>query len=366
MKCLLFKYSTGSKYNKLVVFLLFLLLIGLEGRTQDVKFELNPNKSEFAPLPVINYSNLMGLGLGVSPVVLYRISEKDTISPESISGVLTAVTTNGSYLISGFTRLFVNEDNWRFTTIFGTGDINFQYFLADINLPVSGFFDYETDFKFFAIRVERQLWPKFYLGTSYGRLKSETVFPEQGIDEEFENEALQLNLTIDKRSDVYYPRGGYLMRLNNTFRPDWLANDESNYNIALIFNKYWSTRQDKDVIAGRIRAEVGLGEIAFNNEVIIGRRDLRGYTEGRYRGESIYALQGEYRWNFHRKWGAVGFLGVATLDGSVNEDFNWDIYPSVGTGIRYRIFKIRKITLGFDLAQGKDDLRLYFRIGEAF
>jgi len=50
----------------------------------------------------------------------------------------------------------------------------------------------------------------------------------------------------------------------------------------------------------------------------------------------------------------------------VNESFNWDLYPSIGSGIRFNIFKKDRLNIGIDGALGKDDFNLYFRIGEAF
>ena len=149
-------------------------------------------------------------------------------------------------------------------------------------------------------------------------------------------------------------------------QPEWLANESKSNTVELVVNTYKSVRQKKDVLAGRIRGEFGLGDVSFNQEVIIGRVDLRGYNDGKYRGEAILSAQGEYRWNFHKKFGAVGFAGISTLTGSINDDFNWKLYPSIGTGIRYNFFKKSKINIGLDLAVGKEDWGLYFRIGEAF
>ncbi len=69
---------------------------------------------------------------------------------------------------------------------------------------------------------------------------------------------------------------------------------------------------------------------------------------------------------FYKKWGMVAFggLGIATDDFEGNNYSG--ILPSIGTGIRFKAIKSRNINIGVDIAKGKDDWGLYFRIGEAF
>ena len=297
---------------------------------------------------------------------MYQASKNDTISPKSVSGLLAAYATNGSYVFSGFTKLYLNEDQWRITAAAGIGRFNFQYYEQESDLPIGSFYDYESDFRVIGARLEKQVWNDFYIGAAFGFTRSMITFENLLEDDIVQNQALQLSFISDSRSDVYYPRNGHLAKFLTNFRPDWLANENTTYSLELVFNRYFPVRNNKDIIAVRARADIGLGDIEFNEEVIIGRVDLRGYSDGKYRGERVFTLQGEYRWNFANRWSAVGFGGVATLDGSINESFNWDLYPSIGSGIRFNIFKNDILNIGIDGAWGKDDFNLYFRIGEAF
>jgi hypothetical protein len=53
--------------------------------------------------------------------------------------------------------------------------------------------------------------------------------------------------------------------------------------------------------------------------------------------------------------------------GFVKDDDGWSsLLPSVGTGIRYLMIKDEGINAGVDVAFGKGDVGLYFRITEAF
>ena len=62
----------------------------------------------------------------------------------------------------------------------------------------------------------------------------------------------------------------------------------------------------------------------------------------------------------------VGFLGVATAVDSPSEIAFNDLLPGVGFGIRYMMIPSEKINVGIDVAFGKNDWGVYFRIGEAF
>jgi outer membrane protein assembly factor BamA len=177
---------------------------------------------------------------------------------------------------------------------------------------------------------------------------------------------LGLNLSMDKRSNPHYPRSGYLSEARyNTF-PDFLGNETASSKIDLSHNHYFPIRSFKDVVAARIHAGLGIGDLAFSQQLIVKGTDIRGYTQGAFRGNYLLALQGEYRWNFHRRWGAVGFAGVATIFDGINESDNGRLLPGGGAGIRFRAFPETNFSVGIDAAAGIGDWGIYFQIGEAF
>ncbi len=177
---------------------------------------------------------------------------------------------------------------------------------------------------------------------------------------------LGFNLSLDKRDNPYYPRNGYLTSLKYNTYPEFLGNENISQKIELETNHYFSTRRDIDVVAARFYSGFGLGELAFSQQFIVKGKDIRGYTQGAFRGNYLLALQGEYRWNFHDRWGAVGFAGVATVFDAINEADNGKLLPGIGTGIRFRAFPETNFSVGLDVAAGVDDWGIYFQIGEAF
>lgn len=298
-------------------------------------------------------------------MAMYRPNPADTISPKSLSGLAAVYTTNNSYFISFFNKIYLNEDRWRLTAFGMTGQQNSQFYMDDMEDP--GFYDYGTKTTFIAVGAQRRIIPHLYGGFTYSYAHHHTEY-EDGVQppSTVQTNGLQLNGLYDTRDAVYYPHTGIKTSLKWISFPTWFGNDVEAKKILSEYNHYLSMREGKDVLALRFAGKFGLGDIAFEQQVTLGGRDIRGYSEGKYRGDGLMAVQGEYRYNFENKLGMVGFFGLGTIYGSDTQSFDWKAYPGAGVGIRYRAFKTVKFNIGLDAAVGKDDWGFYFRIGEAF
>ena len=62
--------------------------------------------------------------------------------------------------------------------------------------------------------------------------------------------------------------------------------------------------------------------------------------------------------------GLVAFAGLGTVLGSNVESNDGTLLPSIGIGYRYLAFSKQKMNVGLDLAVGRGDWGVYFRIGE--
>jgi len=178
--------------------------------------------------------------------------------------------------------------------------------------------------------------------------------------------SLGIVFSYDSRSNVYYPRKGFEANVTFQSYPEFMGNAFVSNKLEIDYNHYFSLRKDHDVIGLRLFTGLGFGDISFNQQLIVGRDDFRGYSEGKYRGDQVVALQGEYRWNPFEKFGVVGFIGLATVFNAIDASYNGLLLPGIGTGIRYTVFPDNKLNVGIDVAVGRDDWGFYFRIGEAF
>ena len=314
-------------------------------------------------VPYLNYSRSTGGAFGAVPMAMYKINPKDTISPASMTGLIGMFTTNKTWFAMFFQRFYLKEDTWRVTAAGGLASVNFQFYLDVIG---GGFIDYNSQADFFYVDVQRKLIDHLYGGIHYTWVNAQTDFsdlPLPGTDTKLNGTGLLF--AYDIRDEVYYPTTGSISNLKWSSFPDFLGNEKVSNKIEMDYNHYMSM-SDNDVLAFRVKGGFGLGELAFEQQFIIGQTDIRGYTQGEFRGESMAAVQGEYRWNFKNRLGLVGFFGVASIWGSVNEDDNGSLLPGGGAGFRYNVFPKYHMNVGMDLAAGKNDWGIYFKIGEAF
>ena len=328
---------------------------GAEGRMEE--------NFKFVPVPYINYNRSIGLSLGVLPMAMFNPVPADTLSPSSIAGLLAMYSTNKTWFFMGFTKWFVHEDDWRFTGAGGVGSINFQF---AVDYPLNTFIPYNTEADFAYIGAERRVISKLYLGLNYLYANLRTTTESLPLEQDAKLHGLGLSLAMDQRSNVYYPREGYLSDVAYRTFPEALGNDFVSQKVEIDHNHYFPLRSDHDVLAARAFVGLGIGDLSFNQQFIVGGTDIRGYSEGAYRGNYLLAAQAEYRWNFYGKWGAVGFFGLATVYESINEADDGKILPGGGIGLRFNVFPENHMNMGMDVALGREDWGLYFRIGEVF
>ncbi|AZQ64649.1 hypothetical protein EI427_20715 [Flammeovirga pectinis] len=321
-------------------------------------------KMKFIPLPFLDYDLSSGATVGALPMLMFNTSEKDTVSPSSVIGVLGTNSENKSWIGLAFGKIYLDEDNWRLTGAIGRGDYHFQHFVGG---PVNMWSKYNTNYQFAFLSVEKKIYQDMYIGVNYfhNSYDSESEIQlEKQKRQKFNG--LGISFSIDKRSNVSYPTSGYLLDIDYNTYPSIFGNTKESNQIEIAFNHYKSCRKGKDVLATRVFTGIGIGNIDFNQQFIVGDTDIRGYSNGQYRGNFLISAQAEYRYNFSNRIGAVGFVGAATVFGANNEEHNGKFLPSAGIGFRYTYLKDTNSKLGFDVAKGDGDWGFYFRISESF
>lgn len=351
-----------KSYFTLYFLILFSAFTSINAQEKEDK---ESKKVHFNAFPYLNYSNTLELFYGAGGLLTFKTAKNDTIPPISTVGSVYFRTTNGSWSAFAFSKLYFDEDKWRVMAASGTGKFNFQTYM-EIPEEEPDFYDYSSRSTMAAVRVLRKIKGKNFAGIGYYFNTVETDFDELAIDSISTTHSLQFVYLNDTRNNVYYPTKGNYINVSISTYPKWMSN-ENNYNIiSAYFNKYYSRSNSKNVWAFRAYTKFGTSALDFQKQVYLSGVDLRGYTDGKYRGNSKFDIQAEYRWNFAPKMGVVGFGGLGTLYGSDIDDFNGKLYSSIGAGFRYLAIKSTNMRLGFDVARGKDDFAFYFRIGEAF
>ena len=326
---------------------------------------LKKHNVKFAAVPIINYDPALGLNTAALVNTFFKVNPTDTISPLSMAGAMVGYTSNKSWYWALYTKLYFDEDNCRATVAYGDASVNFQFY---DEVSAGGFIDFNSLHDFFLFEMQRRVYKRWYLGLKYVNQKTTTTYDieeETGDPEQQNMTNLGLVVSHDTRDFIYNPHSGdYLNFKTGHYRDAW-GSDFKYDKYEFDFTKFIELSVD-EVLAARLTALVATGDVPFEGQYVVGRDDIRGYTNGKHRAEQVYNIQAEYRWNFYKKFGMVAFGGIATAVDSPGEIKFKDLLPGAGVGLRYMAIPSEKINIGMDVAVGQDDWGLYFRIAETF
>lgn len=342
---------------------------------EEIKKE---KKVNYAFIPLVMYNSSLGWQLGIMANSYFKMNKKDTISPASSIGFFGSYYTSHSYMSVLYSKMHFKEDNYRTKSAIGYGNINFQNYIEYSSfpewlqpvLPDDGFFmDYTTQFFFAYAEGMKKVWNKLYVGghVMYNQNKTTFFLKDKQVKTE-ENTLLGIGLAteFDNRDNVFNPSKGQNIRLGTMSFLEALGSSSQYHRIKFQYNKYFNINSKTIILARTFGVTSFGGDVPFSGKNVVGQDDLRGYSNGKFRANQVYDIQTELRWNFYKKWGLVGFGGVAIA----TDDFSGNNYsgllPAIGMGIRFKAIESKNINIGIDVAKGVNDWGVYFRIGEAF
>ncbi len=311
-------------------------------------------------MPSVSFDRSRGAGFGGMGMMFFPIGDAPGTPPSRIA-VNAQVSTNGSWFAFAFGQLFLFDDRLRLSTGGGYLDSRFQTFVDTGSGMLEVPFDSKGPMVFLAPLV--RVTGKLYVGPTVHFSRMEVKFKPEGqaaVTQTNRANSIGAAVVWDSKDNQYNPSKGITANLRFGANPSWMAND-STFNKLFFYTDYYHRLNPKMVLASRVAANVGLGSVPFTSQSYVGNTDIRGYTKGEYRGNQIYAMQSELRWKFYKRWGCVGFFGLA-----MTVDPKSQLLPGGGAGIRYEILRKYGINAGVDGALGKDDWGVYFRLTEAF
>ena len=326
--------------------------------------EKKTDKTRFAAIPIPNYNEATGFGLGLMMSLFYPVGKDDDISPPSSTTFFGYYAANKTNVLGIAQKFYLKEDKYRVMLALARASVNFQFYDENI---AGGFIDYNTGSRFAMIKGEIQVLNDFYLGLKYRYSRSRTTFdiPIEYDPPGNNYSGLGPTVSYDSRDNISYPSSGCLVELESLFNRGAFGSDQDYTIFQLGVNRYL-TLKENHILAVRLHAKIGVGDVPFEEQAIMAGTDLRGYTSGKYRADQKYTLQAEYRWAFAKRFGIVAFAGFGYVADKISEIQLKDVLPSAGVGLRYMMIPEYRINIGVDFAVGKDDTAFYFRITEAF
>ena len=331
-------------------------------------------KLGFVGAPIPDYNEVMGFGLGAVGLLLYRLQPSDTISDPSGTAAFGMYFKNKTWVAGVAQGVNFSEDRYKGMLVAAGGRINFQFFAE----PLGGFLDYSTDMLYLQAEFSRMTFRNFYVGLQYKLMLSDTRVtfgdsaggPPDGFDEILDSLGLRPDtggtdltplsglgpiFSYDTRDNSFSPNRGTYAELKTQFNFSAIGSEDTYQKYDFAWNQYIPLAQ-RHTLAARLAAGIATGDVPFEDEYILGmQEDIRGYDNGRYRGTQLYAAQAEWRWNFWRRFGMVGFGGVAWVTNDASDLRFKDVLPGVGAGFRFMAVKEDGVNVGLDFAVGRDD-----------
>jgi hypothetical protein len=183
------------------------------------------------------------------------------------------------------------------------------------------------------------------------------------------NSGLGIVFQYDSRDIPVNAWGGTFIELSATFFGSWMGG-QNNYQVYdFDVRKYFKIKKPGHTLALQFRGRFGYNSMPYGEMSQLGTPfDLRGYTWGRYRDNSMFYTIAEYRHMFYKsngdasRHGAILWTGAGSIGKTAGDFENW--LPSLGIG--YRLTVQPRMNLRLDYGFGRETSGFYFNFNEAF
>jgi hypothetical protein len=344
----------------------------IEDMDRQVTASESGDKGHWVVAPVPFRNELLGVGIVVGAGYLYGASENASNARHSVAGAAGMYAEGGSWAALAAHRGYWSEQRYRTTTALATGellyDIQIESGGAENKLSLRQKFSGATLQGAARVGANGWLGAGFLYGTTDVSVPSSTPPFLAGLipPAEIDLANVLLNGEFDSRDNDLYPRSGHYAQADGLVAREEFGSDSNYESLELEWNAYRRFGEDH-VLATRIAGKIVNGNAPFFALAWYGSGiDLRGYTPGRYIGETMVAVQAEWRWQATPRWGFVAFGGTGKVSGAIGDIDTDPWLPAGGVGARFRLTKALPLNMRADFAWGRDDSTFSLAVGESF
>lgn len=211
---------------------------------------------------------------------------------------------------------------------------------------------------------------RFWIGASYAYASTDVAFdvpasaPDlPGASGNMDVGGITPSLTFDSRDNMFTPlKGAYVEASVGVFAPG-LGGDDEFQRARIIGMQFFPMPERKLYFGYRFEGAATFGDVPFYLRPYI---SLRGAPVLRYQGEETAQIEAEARWQFRKRWSAVGFAGFGAAWSDLDGESGSETVPTGGAGFRYEIARKYGIHMGLDGAIGPDGGAIYVQVGSAW
>jgi outer membrane protein assembly factor BamA len=367
---------TGDMQKAFIYFLLGWLPAVVCGQlSKNADTDSTGRNIKFAGFPVLGYSPETRIIGGVYAQLM--MGDPSHMQP-SVMGLSLLVSQNRQFSFNLFPDIWSRDDTYRLA-----GEIKWQYwpdkFYGIGNHTRKEAEEYYVS-KLWGIKLDllRMTWRNVYAGLlleaeSNHIIEYDTVshasLPEGSIpgSKKAAISGAGLSIVWDSRSDILLPASGAYCQFRLVIFNRAMGSTYPYSKWIVDLRKYWNLGHDHLLFVQAYGKFLWAKEVPFRNLALIGGdKLLRGYYRGRYRDHNMFLGQVEYHSPYVWRFSLVAFAGAGDVFHAVNTMQEIRIKPAGGVGLRYRLFRDRRMNLRLDLAAGKDGHGVYLGILEAF
>lgn len=329
----------------------------------------SPRGFLIVPMPITEPA--VGYGVAGGPVFLSPRRDEgiEGWARPDITALFGVWTENGTWGVAGG-----HLGTWAGGRLQGAGggayaSVNLEFYgLNPVDEDAATEFNLEV--RAGGARGRWRLGPKspWWVGASfmYGRVTTSLEDAATPALEELESTITIAGPTLaalyDSRNNLFTPSRGLYLEATGSFFDDTFGSSDD-------FRLLEGIAIGYAPLPGRLYGGARLEVETSSDDTPFYRRPfvvLRGIPAMRYQGTTTTSLELEARWQFHRRFSAVGFGGLGVTTEVEGTGTGGDTVGSGGLGVRYLLARAFGLHYGIDVARGPEEWALYFQFGSAW
>jgi len=352
------------------------------------EWKLEHGRSTLTPYIAPSYSPEMQLMLSVGGLYTFTMQKDNPTLSRSSIPFSFAYSTNKSIQTSVRPTIYGKNDKWRLAAEYwhkkmpdnywGVGYENGRY--RPKSDSTTGYHRNWLQLKF---KLNFRIWRNLFLGLNYdyNQTKSSEVNDVMANDPDYLkggsevfNSGFGGVIRWDSRDFPENSYKGVLFELSGTGYGKHTEGNLIFQVYELDYRQYQTIKREGSTLAWQVKTRFVGGEVPWTEMAMVGTPyDLRGYTWGQYRDQTMMFILTEYRHMFKRgkqnfRGGYYGPFGFAIWagTGSVGHDYNSLDYwlPNAGIGFRFEIQE--RMNMRIDYGVGLESSAFYISFNEAF
>jgi hypothetical protein len=182
-------------------------------------------------------------------------------------------------------------------------------------------------------------------------------------DVDLQNSGLGFIAEFENFDNILSPNKGVRVNTNYIQFAKILGGDMDFGRLTCFLHYYIPTVKNRLISGLRLETQASIGDAPFYMQPFV---FMRGIPAMRYQNREIALAETEQLFLLTRRWGVVGFGGIATTFDTKEEKTSLPTIWNYGGGFRYLIARRLGLRMGIDLAKSNNDWGVYIIFGSAW